>query len=77
MTAVTDCEYLSKGEIKTCLYDGGVFNIRDFMRAGASDEALGQKFQELVRLKPIDGFAAEKTQSKTSKVRESMSVIGG
>lgn len=67
----------SKGEIKTCLYDGGVFNIRDFMRAGASDEAIGLKFQELVRLKPVDGFTAEKAQAKTTKVKESMSVIGG
>ena len=67
----------SKGEIKTCLYDGGVFNIRDFIRSGVSDEDLGRKFQELIKLKPKDGFAAEKTQSKTSKVKESMSVIGG
>lgn len=67
----------SKGEIKTCLYDGGVFNIRDFMRSGVSDEVLGLKFQELIKLKPKDGFAAEKLQKKTSNVKDSMSVIGG
>ncbi len=27
----------SKGEIKSCLYDDGVFNIRDYMRSGVSD----------------------------------------
>ncbi|MEZ4950686.1 MAG: radical SAM protein [Saprospiraceae bacterium] len=28
------------GSLKTCLYDEGVFNIKDLMRAGASDEQL-------------------------------------
>ncbi|MEX0274512.1 MAG: GTP 3',8-cyclase MoaA [Flavobacteriaceae bacterium] len=65
-----------KGDIKTCLYDGGVFNIRDFMRNGATDKALLEKFRQLIRLKPKDGFAAE-TSGTTSKVRESMSEIGG
>ncbi|MGB5370218.1 MAG: GTP 3',8-cyclase MoaA [Flavobacteriaceae bacterium] len=67
----------SKGEIKTCLYDGGVFNIRDFMRSGASDIELGQKFQELIRLKPEDGFIAEALRANKSRPLESMSVIGG
>ena len=67
----------SKGDIKSCLYDGGVFNIRDFMRSGVTDEALGLKFQELIKLKPKDGFVAEKSRKKTSKVMESMSSIGG
>ncbi len=67
----------SKGEIKTCLYDGGVFNIRDYMRSGVSDEALGLKFQELIKRKPKDGFVAEKMHKKTSNVMDSMSVIGG
>jgi len=67
----------ANGEIKTCLYDGGVFNIKDFLRAGATDEALTKKFEELIRLKPKDGFAAEKSRKMGSKVLESMSSIGG
>lgn len=67
----------SKGDIKSCLYDGGVFNIRDYMRSGVTDEELGLKFQELIKLKPKDGFVAEKSRKKTSKVLESMSSIGG
>ena len=67
----------SKGEIKNCLYDDGVFNIRDYMRTGVSDEELGLKFRELLRLKPKDGFAAEKMRKDGSKNMESMSVIGG
>ena len=67
----------SKGDIKTCLYDGGVFNIRDYMRSGVTDEELGLKFLELIKLKPKDGFVAEKSRKKISKVVESMSSIGG
>ena len=67
----------SKGEIKTCLYDGGVFNIRDFMRSGVTDLELSHKFEQLVKLKPKDGFAAEKSRKKDAKILESMSVIGG
>lgn len=67
----------SKGEIKTCLYDGGVFNIRDFMRSGVSDEELADKFRELIKLKPRDGFAAEAARSNSSTPLESMSEIGG
>ncbi len=67
----------SKGEIKTCLYDGGVFNIRDYMRSGVTDKELAKKFQELVKLKPKDGFAAEQSRTNTTTPLESMSVIGG
>ena len=67
----------SKGEIKTCLYDGGVFNIRDFMRSGVSDEALADKFRELIKLKPRDGFVAEKSRADKVTALKSMSEIGG
>jgi len=67
----------SKGEIKSCLYDDGVFNIRDFMRSGVSDEQLGDKFREIVRLKPKDGFEAEKMRKSPKEAMQSMSSIGG
>jgi cyclic pyranopterin phosphate synthase len=67
----------SKGEIKTCLYDGGVFNIRDFMRSGVTDADLADKFRELIKLKPRDGFAAEAARSDSTTPLESMSEIGG
>ncbi|MDX1314117.1 MAG: GTP 3',8-cyclase MoaA [Eudoraea sp.] len=66
-----------KGSIKTCLYDGGVFSMRDFMRSGATDGELQLKFQELIRLKPKDGFEAEAQKLKSKSARESMSTIGG
>ncbi len=67
----------SKGDIKSCLYDDGIFNIRDFMRSGITDEELADKFREIVRLKPKDGFEAEKSRKKSEKSLESMSSIGG
>ncbi|NHF59875.1 GTP 3',8-cyclase MoaA [Flavobacteriaceae bacterium TP-CH-4] len=67
----------SKGEIKSCLYDDGVFNIRDYMRAGVSDTELADKFREIIRLKPKDGFEAEKQRKNTMQAMKSMSSIGG
>ena len=67
----------AKGEIKSCLYDDGVFNIRDYMRSGVSNEELADKFREIIRLKPKDGFAAEKMRKVPTAAMQSMSSIGG
>ncbi|MEO9891261.1 GTP 3',8-cyclase MoaA [Aurantibacter sp.] len=67
----------AKGEIKSCLYDDGVFNIRDFVRSGVSDKELANKFAELIRLKPKDGFEAEKMRKSPESALQSMSSIGG
>ena len=67
----------AKGEIKSCLYDDGVFNIRDFMRSGVSDDELADKFREIIRLKPKDGFEAEKMRKAPKAAMLSMSSIGG
>ena len=66
----------AQGELKTCLYDDGVLDIKSFMRAGASNEEIKQKFLEAFGNRAKDGFEAEKRRSKTS-VSESMSTIGG
>jgi len=67
----------AKGEIKSCLYDDGVFNIRDYMRSGVSDGELASKFKEIIRLKPKDGFEAEKLRKVPEAAMQSMSSIGG
>ena len=67
----------SKGEIKSCLYDDGVFNIRDYMRSGISDDELATKFREIIHLKPKDGFEAEKLRKAPKQAMQSMSSIGG
>jgi len=79
-TICSDCNRIritSKGELKNCLFDEGVYSIRDFIRAGASNEELKQQFIQLVSKKPKDGFQAELSRQKNKLVSESMSTIGG
>lgn len=64
------------GTFKNCLFDDGVFSIRDFLRGGASNEDLKELFLSLVKDKPKNGFVAEANRTKGS-VSESMSTIGG
>jgi cyclic pyranopterin phosphate synthase len=64
------------GTFKNCLFDDGVFNIRDFIRNGASNEDLKGLFLSLVKEKPENGFIAEANRKK-GDVSESMSTIGG
>ena len=77
-TICGDCNRIritSTGMFKNCLFDDGVFNVRDFIRNRASNDDLKRIFLSIVAKKPIDGFAAEK--SRKSDVSESMSTIGG
>jgi cyclic pyranopterin phosphate synthase len=64
------------GTFKNCLFDDGVFNLRDFLRNGASNEDLKELFLSLVKDKPENGFVAEANREK-GNVSESMSTIGG
>lgn len=66
-----------KGMLKTCLYDDGVFNIRDIMRAGATDEQLKSTFLDALGNRAKDGWAAEQGRQFGLPVQESMSTIGG
>lgn len=66
-----------QGELKTCLYDGGVFSIRDVMRSGASDYELGEEFKKALNLRAKDGFEAERRRKEQMPVSESMATIGG
>ena len=77
-TICNDCNRIritSTGMFKNCLFDGGVFNVRDFIREGASNEDLKQLFMSIVKKKPKNGFVAE--ANRKSDVSESMSTIGG
>ncbi len=66
-----------QGTIKTCLYDDGVFNIRDIMRAGASDAEIVAAVQEACAHRSKDGFEAEAKRKFNPLVSESMATIGG
>jgi cyclic pyranopterin phosphate synthase len=77
-TICADCNRLritSSGMFKNCLFDGGVFNVRDFLRSGASDDELKDLFISTIHRKPENGFHAEKARKQS--VSESMSSIGG
>ena len=64
-----------QGMIRTCLYDEGIFNIRDLMRQGASDQQLKDAVVAAVSRRAKDGFEAEKLRFNLAS--ESMSTIGG
>ena len=78
-TICNDCNRIritSTGTFKNCLFDDGVFNLRDFIRNGASNEDLKELFLSLIKKKPENGFIAEANRTKGT-VSESMSTIGG
>ena len=78
-TICGDCNRIritSTGTFKNCLFDDGVFNLRDFLRNGASNDDLKALFLSLVKEKPENGFIAEANRTKGG-VSESMSTIGG
>ena len=78
-TICNDCNRIritSTGTFKNCLFDDGVFNLRDFIRSGASNEDLKELFLSLIKEKPENGFVAEANRKK-GNVSESMSTIGG
>ena len=78
-TICGDCNRIritSTGTFKNCLFDDGVFDLRDFLRNGASNDDLKKVFLSLVKDKPENGFIAEANRKK-GNVSESMSTIGG
>ncbi len=66
-----------QGLLKTCLYDDGIFNVRDLMRHGASDEQLRDAFLSALGNRAKDGWEAERSRNFGLPVTESMSTIGG
>jgi cyclic pyranopterin phosphate synthase len=67
----------AQGELKTCLYDDGVLNIRDLMRSGVPDDSIKEKLLKAFSQRAKDGFEAEKKRKDHLPVHESMSTIGG
>ena len=66
-----------QGVLKTCLYDDGIFNIKNLMRAGATDEQMQTAFREALGNKAKDGYEAERRRMLNNPISESMSTIGG
>ncbi len=65
-----------QGALKTCLYDGGVANIRDIMRSGAGDAELQAALLYAISNRAKDGHEAEQKRI-AGGVHESMATIGG
>jgi len=63
------------GMLKTCLYDGGILNIKDLMRGGSDDAALTSVLIKAITHRAKDGIDAE--HQRLAGVHESMATIGG
>lgn len=61
-----------QGMLKTCLYDNGVLNVRDLIRAGRTDEEVIASITTAIGQRAANGFEAEKNAT-----HESMAAIGG
>jgi cyclic pyranopterin phosphate synthase len=66
-----------QGLLKTCLYDDGVFNIKELLRAGATDADLRTAVLEALADRARDGHEAEARRRFGLPVSESMATIGG
>jgi len=66
-----------QGMLKTCLYDEGVFNLKNIIRNGATNEQLKQTFLDALGNRAKDGFEAEQNRFKNGLISESMATIGG
>ncbi len=65
-----------QGLLKTCLYDQGVFNIKNLLREGANDVQVKMAFLDALGNRAKDGFEAENRRFQFP-VSESMATIGG
>jgi len=66
-----------QGELKTCLYDSGVLNIKDMIRDGINDDGLQSALLNAFGHRPKDGWEAEKSRKVNDPAHESMATIGG
>jgi molybdenum cofactor biosynthesis protein A len=65
-----------QGQLKTCLYDDGIFNIKDLMRQNATDQHVKAALLDAIGHRGKDGWEAE-SQQRDRPISESMSTIGG
>jgi len=64
-----------QGTLKNCLYDNGVLNIKDLIRAGKSDDDIKKSLLNAFNNRVKDGWEAESLVS--TGIHESMATIGG
>lgn len=66
----------SQGMLKTCLYDHGVLDLRDMLRAGADNGEITTAIVDVVGKRHEDGKTAEQV-TMIDPEHESMATIGG
>ena len=66
-----------QGMLKTCLYDDGVFNLKNLIRQGGDDEHLKTALLEALGNRAKNGFEAEQRRQFGFPASESMATIGG
>ena len=77
-TFCSDCNRIritSTGELRNCLYDKGVLNLKRMLSDGASDTMIKEAVSKAYSQKHKDGHESEKRQ--IDSITESMSSIGG
>ena len=67
----------AQGQLKTCLYDEGVYDLKTLIRSGVTDDQVTEVFKKAFNSRARDGFEAEQRRKSTTAVSESMSTIGG
>lgn len=65
------------GELKTCLYDGGVLNLKDMIRQGRDEAQVRDALTDALRRRAKDGWEAERLLVNNKRTHESMATIGG
>jgi len=65
------------GMLRTCLYDQGIFNMKDALREGRTDEELENRITQAILKKAETGWEAENNRDQQETVHESMATIGG
>ena len=63
--------------MKTCLYDGGVLNVKDLLRMGTNDDTIKNTLLKAFNSRFKNGWEAEQARHEATPVHESMATIGG
>ncbi len=77
-TFCSDCNRIrvtATGQMRNCLYDKGVLNLKRMLSDGSSDTMIKEAVSKAYSKKRKNGYESEKNRSNT--ISESMSSIGG
>ena len=67
----------AQGQLKTCLYDDGVLDLKSLLRSTNDDQVILDALLKAFGHRASDGFEAESKRVDGAPIYESMSTIGG